>query len=497
MIRSELGRLIGNPALVIGLFGFVTLLAMAVIGVQLAPYDPNAGASVMFRYLPDGNYTFKVPPTLPDDVNWFGTDQLGRDLFSRVLAGARLTLTVVLMATVVRLGIGLGLGLISGWYGGALIRITSVAASGVAAIPQLVLAVLLVLVLREYGPFGFIAALALVGWPEIAEFTRAEAQRVKASPFMEAASATGARGGRLIRNHLLPALGPQLLTVAALETGAVLLLLAELGLLGIFLAGSTILVGEYGPVGFVAERAPEWGQMLGTIQVFAMTESLSTLIPALFIVLACAVLAMLAEGLRAASDPFGTHRLSPRAFKGLTRALAGALCFSAVGLFTISVPRGPLTMDEGLKLATTTAQRVWPGSVAVAGVARHESLTDDRTQPDRLTYYFRNRYSEVLRISYQNADRLAVEVRQYEMEDELDYRNLRPLDGTLVSYDVPIAEAEAAGGADFREHEGARRVRAIVTWPRDRPAPIYEVRYGDPRGKQRDLCCWPATVPLD
>ena len=104
------------------------------------------------------------------------------------------------------------------------------------------------------------------------------------------------------------------ITVAALETGAVLLLLAELGLVGIFLGGATFLTGEFGESLFPKARAPEWGQMLGTVQFYAFHEQLATLIPALFVVLASASFVLLADGLLAASDPFGTHRVLPKTF---------------------------------------------------------------------------------------------------------------------------------------------------------------------------------------
>jgi peptide/nickel transport system permease protein len=490
MRARELRDVVANPALVVGISGVIALLAMGVFGESVAPLDPNAGASMLMRELPNGNLSFRVPPTLPDEVHWFGTDALGRDQLSRILAGARLTLTIVLTAALMRLGIGLTLGLVSGWYGGPLVRIMSAATSGITAIPQLLLAIMLVLVTRDLGPFGFIASLALVGWPELAEFVRAEAHLVRAQPYIEAARAIGAPGRRLVTSHLLTALGPQLLSIAALETGAVLVLLAELGLVGLFLAGATFLVGDFGVVGTLKARAPEWGQMLGTIQFFAMTESLGTLIPALFVVLAAATFALLADGLRAASDPFGTHRLLPGTFNGLAKAVAGALCFAAVAFFTVNVPTGPLTMEEGRALAGKTATIAWPGSVLVAGVARFVSFSEGPERPQRLTYYYRNRSGEILRISFENADRLSVEVRQYETQDELDLKALKPLPGGVVSYDLPLAQAEAAGGAEFRTQQRASLVRAILMWPTDQRAPVYVVTYGG-RGQLtlRQMCC--------
>jgi len=457
----------------IGLIGTLALLAIGVFGGVVAPYDPNANTSMIVKHLPDGTISFKVPPTLPDSEHLFGTDALGRDQWSRVLTGAWLSLSVVVVAAVARLGIGLSLGVTSGWYGGAFAAIVRVVAAGVTAVPQLLLAIMLVLVTRPLGVVGFIASLALVGWPEISEYIRAEVLRAKAQPFMEAARSIGTPGRRLVTGHLVASVGPQLLTVAALETGAVLLLLAELGLIGLFLAGATFLVGDFGPVGPLKGRVPEWGQMLGGIQFYAITAELPTLIPALFIVLASACLALLADGLRAASDPFSSRRVLPGTFGVLTKVLVGALCFSAVGFIDINVRPGAMTMEDGRVLAARTAETTWPGSEFVAGVARYSSGGRVIDRPERLTYYYRNDHEEVLRISFQNADRLAVEVRKYESEDEIDFNGLKALPAGLISYDTPLRLAEQNGGFAYRQFQPSYLVRVILTWPGDRDAPVY------------------------
>jgi peptide/nickel transport system permease protein len=492
----------GNPALMIGLAGVLALLVLGVFGVSLAPRDPNAGASLLMTDLPNGNTTFRVPPTLPDADHWFGTDGLGRDLWSRVLAGARLTLTIVLAAAVVRLAIGFSLGIVTGWYGGAIARALRVVAAGITAVPQLILAIMLVEVTRGLGAAGYIASLALVGWPEIVEYLHIEVGRAKASPFIEAAKSVGASDRRLITRHLVTTLGPQLLTLAALETGAVLLLLAELGLVGLFLTAATALVGgDSGYAGTLKERAPEWGQMLGSIQFFAMSSQLSTLLPAVFVVLASTAFTLLADGLRAASDPFSPRALLPGTFGMLAKALAACLCVSAIGFVGFNVRPTVLSMEDGRALAAKTAQSTWPGSVFVAGVVRWSSAAHGLDRPEKLTYYYRNASNEVLRISYLNGDPLAADVRPYETEDEIDFTTLKPLPAGLISYDQPTARAEQTVGAAFRQFTPNYLVRAIVTWPSDRDSPVYLVTYGT---TSRDLairraCCFDARTgePVD
>ena len=494
--RHELRRLIANPALLIGLTGTLALLAMGVFGGLVAPYDPSANQSSLITVLPDGRTTLAFPPTLPDPQHWFGTDPIGRDQWSRILAGAWITLTVVVAAAMTRLAIGFSLGLATGWYGGPFTRAISILATGITAVPQLLLAIMLVLVTRPFGVAGFIASLALVGWPEIGEFVRAEVVRAKTQPFIEAARSVGVPGRRLITGHLFATVGPQLLTVAALETGAVLLLLAELGLIGLFLAGATFLVDDSGPVGPFRGRAAEWGQMLGGIQFYAITAELPTLIPALFVVLASAIFALLADGLRAASDPYSSRRVLPGTFGVLTKVLVGALCFSAVGFIGVNVRPGPMSMEDGRSVAAKSAETTWPGSEFVAGVARFSSTAHGIDRPERLTYYYRNDSKEVLRISFKDADRLAVEVRTYESEDEIDFTGLKPLPAGLISYGTPLAKAEQTGGADRRRILRSYIARVILTWPGDRDGPVYAVRYDGTSGSQQGLptCCFDART---
>ena len=496
--RGDARRLVTNPALLVGILGLLALLVMGVFGVYLAPHDPNAGTNLIIRDLPNGNTDIKVPPTLPDAEHLFGTDTLGRDQWSRILAGTRLTLAIVLGATVVRLAIGISLGLIAGWYGGPLARAVRIVAAGVTSIPQLVLAIMLVLVLQPLREPGFIAALALVGWPEMVEFLHGEVRRAKAQPFMEAARATGAPERRLIGSHLIATLAPRLLTLTALEAGAVLLLLAELGLVGLFLAGSTSLVGEAGIfMGTLKERAPEWGQMLGSIQFFAMQYQLSTLIPAVFVVAASATFALLADGLRAASDPFGARGVLPGTFGVVAKTLVGAVCFSAVGFLGLNIQPATITMEEGREIAAKTAATTWPGSQFVAGVARFSSSAHGFDRPQRINYYFRNERNEVLRVTFTDGDRLSIDVRPYETEDEIDFTTLNAVPAGSISWDAPISLAERQLGSAYRQTNPNWLVRAILTWPKDRDGPVYEIVYGtNSRGQLaiRHACCYDAKT---
>jgi hypothetical protein len=118
-------------------------------------------------------------------------------------------------------------------------------------------------------------------------------------------------------------------------------------------------------------------------------------------------------------------------------------------------------------------------------------------RPQRLTYYYRNDSNEVLRISFMNADRLAVEVRKYESEDEIDFTTLKALPANLISYDAPLREAEQNGGFAYRQRLSSYLVRVILTWPSDREAPVYGVVYGPISGSQINafrVCCFDAKT---
>jgi hypothetical protein len=176
--------------------------------------------------------------------------------------------------------------------------------------------------------------------------------------------------------------------------------------------------------------------------------------------------------------------------------IVGALCFSAVGFIGVNVRPGAMSLDEGRSVAAKTAESTWPGSEFVAGVARFSSSAHGVDRPERLTYYYRNDHNELLRISFTNGDRLAVETRKYESEDEIDFTGLKALPAGLISYDTPLAKAEQTGGAGRRQFLRSYLVRVILTWPKDRETPIYAVRYDAANGIQQGMpvCCFDART---
>jgi peptide/nickel transport system permease protein len=477
--RREIAHLIANVPLVVGTLGIAAIAAIALFGPQLATTDPQAQQVVIF--FPDH---FAVPPTPPDRFYPLGTDELGRDQLSRLLWGARLTLTAVLLGLVGRGAIGIALGLVAGWRPeGWIDRAIGYVTHAVAAVPQLMLAMLVVVALQVVGAPGFILALALVGWAELAQFVRAEVIRVAAAPHIDAARAIGGTSAHLVRAHVLRDLAPQLFGVLALEAGSVLLLLAELGFIGFFISGGTFYVDDSGrPILPIRDRTPEWGQMLAGARRYAFQHQYVAFVPGAVVASSVLAFSLFAEGLRAASDPFGKHRLSPRTLGSLARGFAAAALIAGTTFGYVAIRSTSVSFDEGVHMAKESAERVLPGSQLVAGVVRFRSSSHALAQPEKLTYYFRSTDATILRVSLVDADANALEVKLHSHEDDIVFDPLRPVGEWKVAWEQALSNAEEVGGRAFRNAASAYVVRVILAHETDSATPSYRVRYQQPLG---------------
>jgi peptide/nickel transport system permease protein len=475
--RGDAGRMLRNLALVGGLAGVIMLGALALFGAELSAGDPQAQRLVLF--FPDG--TFKVPPTPPDQYYPLGTDPLGRDQLARVLWGARLTFTVVLLALLLRATLAVFLGVLAGWRGGSVDALITLVTDAVAGLPQLLLALLVAVALRESAILGFVIALGCVGWAEAAQFVRAEVMRIRREPFVEAARALGTRTRGLITRHLLRSLAPQLFGLIALEAGATLLLLAELGFLGVFMSGSAFFVDDAGrPILPVRDRAPEWGQMLAGAQQYAFSNQFVAFVPGVVVAAAVFAFNLLGEGARAATDPFSSLSLSPRAVGALGR---GMLAIALLGglFFGVAQARSTeLSFDDALGLAREAAERVEPGDELIAAVVRFRSDSHALAKPEKINFYFRSRgIFEILRVGFPDADQNAMEV-QHDDEDGVRANVLGRLDGWSIPLDRAIATGEDEGGRGFRNNSRGWLVRVVLAHQSVLPVPTYRVMYSAP-----------------
>jgi peptide/nickel transport system permease protein len=212
----------------------VLLVLVAVVGPRLAPFDPAAPVAPQLAE--------PMPPHAPF---YLGTDDLGRDVLSRLLNGARISLLVGVVAMVVTMVIGTAVGIAAGYFGGAVDVVLMRATDVMLAFPGLLLAVALVAVLRP-SVWTIFVVIGLVSWTGVARVIRSEVLSLRERDFVLAARALGAGHGRILVRHVLPNVLPTILVIAALSTSGTILLDAGLSFLGIGVPPPT----------------PTWGRMI-------------------------------------------------------------------------------------------------------------------------------------------------------------------------------------------------------------------------------------------
>lgn len=262
-----------NPLAMVGFAILLALLAAALLAPWLAPASPME-QDLARRLLP------------PGPGHWLGTDQFGRDILSRLLYGARITLEIVALVAAVSAPFGLVLGCISGYFGGfldrALMRITDV----FLAFPKLILALALVSALGP-GVENAILAIALTAWPSYARIARAETLAIRGRDFVSAARVAGAGPWRIVVGQAMPLCVSSVVVRATLDMAGVILIAAGLGFLGL---------GAQPP-------SPEWGAMIADGRRFVLDQWWVAAMPGLAILAVSLGFNLLGDGLRDALDP--------------------------------------------------------------------------------------------------------------------------------------------------------------------------------------------------
>src|SRR5919106_5624816 len=250
----------------------VAVLA-AVAGPWLVPFDP-ADQELALRL--EG----------PTGLHWFGLDELGRDIFARVLSGARISLMVGLIVVSVSASIGILLGSIAGYFGGRTDEAISRVVDILLAFPGLLLAIALVAVL---GPslVNVVLALSLIGWVGYARLVRGQVLRARELEFVQAARALGATTQRILTRHVIPTTLPAVTVQATLGMGGAILAEAALSFLGL---------GVHPPT-------PSWGTMLNYGRAHLLEAPHLTIFPGLAIAILVLGFNFLGDGLRDALDP--------------------------------------------------------------------------------------------------------------------------------------------------------------------------------------------------
>ncbi|QXW43067.1 ABC transporter permease [Pseudomonas amygdali] len=265
--------LLRNPMTLAGLIVIGTLMIVALFAPWIATHDPLAqDLSAALR--------------MPGAQNWLGTDEYGRDVFSRLVYGSRITLYIVMLVTVIVGPIGLLIGTVSGYFGGwvdsLFMRITDIFIS----FPSLVLALAFIAALGP-GLEHAVIAIALTAWPPIARLARAETLSLRNADFVVAVKLQGASAVRVIGRHIIPMCLSSVIIRLTMNMASIILTAAALGFLGL---------GAQAPL-------PEWGAMISSGRRYMLESWWLVAAPGATIMLVSLAFNLLGDGLRDVLDP--------------------------------------------------------------------------------------------------------------------------------------------------------------------------------------------------
>jgi ABC-type dipeptide/oligopeptide/nickel transport system permease subunit len=262
-----------SPLTLAGAVIVAAFLLVATIGPLFSPYPPLAQDILSSRQPPS--------PT-----HWFGTDELGRDVLSRIIAGARITLLASASTLALAGGVGVALGLVTGYLRGRVDRILMRFVDVQLAIPGLVLALVIISAMGN-SPNALVLAVSFMSYPTFARLTRGVTLRVREQEYVVAARALGSSPARVMIQHVLPNVIPHVLALATVTLGRVVLALAGLGFLGFGLEPGT----------------PEWGLMISQGRATFLTLPHLVFFPGMAIAVVVLGFNLLGDGLRDYLDP--------------------------------------------------------------------------------------------------------------------------------------------------------------------------------------------------
>ena len=271
--RRGVVRFMRNRAALFGAVLVALVIVMAVFAPWLTQYDPV-------------QVSFMTVRQAPSAAHWFGTDELGRDVLSRLLYGARASLLAGVVSVGIAVVLGVPLGLIAGYFGKLVDGVISRVADALLSIPILILAIALSAFL---GPSltNAMAAIGISAMPRFIRLTRGQAISVKAEDYVEGARAIGLDHPRIILRYILPNVLPPIIVQASLTVASAIIAEASLSFLGL---------GQLPP-------APSWGSMLNTAKDFVSQAPWMSIFPGIAIFLAVLGFNLLGDGLRDALDP--------------------------------------------------------------------------------------------------------------------------------------------------------------------------------------------------
>lgn len=277
-LYSNKAALLGMIIIALLVMTAVTITVFQAFGINILPYDPNL-ADMDNAFLP------------PSSEHWFGTDQLGRDIFSRVLDGTKISLSVGLAAVSISLILGTILGAMGGFYGGRLDNFIMRMMDVILSVPSILLAIAFMAAMGR-GLDKAVLAIGLVTMPEYARIARSCVMSVKANDYIQAAIVTGDSNMRIIFKHILPNITSPIVVRATLGISTAVLETAALGFLGL---------GVQPPYA-------EWGDMLARSRSFIFSAPYTLIFPGLAITITVLAFNLFGDGLRDALDPRSRRR---------------------------------------------------------------------------------------------------------------------------------------------------------------------------------------------
>ena len=272
----RVGRaLAGNMLAMVGLAIILGLILVALLAPWIAPYSATEGL-LANRLMP------------PSALHWMGTDELGRDILSRVIWGARITLVIVLLVALIAAPVGLIIGTVAGYFGGWTDRVLMGVTDIFLSLPRLILALAFVAALGP-GIENAVIAIAITSWPVYARIARAETLTFRNAEFIAAVQMQGASHARVIARHVMPLCMSSTIVRVTLDMAGIILTAAGLGFLGL---------GAQPPL-------PEWGAMISKGRAFILDQWWVATMPGLAIVIVSLGFCLFGDGLRDVLDPKG------------------------------------------------------------------------------------------------------------------------------------------------------------------------------------------------
>ena len=263
----------------IGLGLFLLIVLTAIFAPQIAPHDP----------LEQNLRAAKTPPAWTAEGSWeypLGTDNLGRDLFSRIVYGSRVSMLVGFFGVLIAAGIGLSVGLVSGYLGGRTDNLIMTVVNILLALPYLLFVVFIAALLGR-SLLNVILIFGITDSPIFVRIARGEVLRLREAEYVQAAHSLGSRTGRILLRHVLPNLIGPLITVATFEMSAMIFYEAGLGFLGLS----------------VPPSVPSWGNMLSVGRKYLTTQPWIATFPGVAIMVTALAMNLLGDWLRDTLDP--------------------------------------------------------------------------------------------------------------------------------------------------------------------------------------------------